>query len=472
VGEKRKLNRRDFLRLSAVTSAGVVVAACAPATPIIIEKEVIKEVAVEKVVKETVVVEKAPPPPQKVDLRVADWPGLEPAYEVVNPIFEADHPGVTVVFEPFGDNFADKLMAQAVAGTAADVLSIFGFMYFTFHEKGQIVDLNPYIDATMTEEDINDFFGWHWNGFKIPETKDHVGMPWKINVMGVFYNKDFFDEFGVDYPALDWDHDDYAEALARLTVEGDDGEIERWGGYIPVWSYDRFQAHVLAYGGHVSNPDDRTKCLLGEPEAQEGLWWMYDRVWDENSLMRSEQIEASGQRSRDLFGQGVMAMNEDGINTMKRVGEVATPNGVRWSVQHVPQGPVRRAALGSIDGWAMYAGSDIKDLAWEFLYFLSSRENQIENTIKITNQLPVRKSLLLRWREEVNANPNYEGVDLDMWTDSLVMGYPHAAEGFVKQARAEDAIRAALERVMLLGKEEPPAFAEVCEEVEGYQTEE
>jgi peptide/nickel transport system substrate-binding protein len=68
----KTLTRRDFLRLSAITAAGATAAACAQATPQIIEKEVIKEVEVEKpvvvekevvkevekVVKETVEVEK------------------------------------------------------------------------------------------------------------------------------------------------------------------------------------------------------------------------------------------------------------------------------------------------------------------------------------------------------------------------------------------------------------------------------
>jgi len=78
----RRLNRRDFLRLSAAAT-GAVVSACAPATPIVVEKEVIKEVPVEKqvivekevpkevvkevpvekVVRETVVVEKEVAPP-------------------------------------------------------------------------------------------------------------------------------------------------------------------------------------------------------------------------------------------------------------------------------------------------------------------------------------------------------------------------------------------------------------------------
>ena len=64
-----KMNRRSFLRGTAMTAVGVVAASCAQPTAQVIEKEVPvevivketvvveKEVAVEKVVKETVVVE-------------------------------------------------------------------------------------------------------------------------------------------------------------------------------------------------------------------------------------------------------------------------------------------------------------------------------------------------------------------------------------------------------------------------------
>jgi hypothetical protein len=43
----KKLTRGGFLRLSAMTGAGMVAAACAQPTPVVIEKEVIKEVQVE-----------------------------------------------------------------------------------------------------------------------------------------------------------------------------------------------------------------------------------------------------------------------------------------------------------------------------------------------------------------------------------------------------------------------------------------
>jgi len=62
--EKRKLTRRDFLRLSTLATAGAIAAACAAPTPVVVEKEKVvtkvveKEVPVEKVVEKTKVVEK------------------------------------------------------------------------------------------------------------------------------------------------------------------------------------------------------------------------------------------------------------------------------------------------------------------------------------------------------------------------------------------------------------------------------
>ena len=54
--DRKKLSRRDFLRLSAAAASGMLVAACAPAAPGVVEVE--KEVPVEKIVVQTVEVEK------------------------------------------------------------------------------------------------------------------------------------------------------------------------------------------------------------------------------------------------------------------------------------------------------------------------------------------------------------------------------------------------------------------------------
>jgi multiple sugar transport system substrate-binding protein len=53
------------------------------------------------------------------------------------------------------------------------------------------------------------------------------GLPFKINTLGLFYNKDLFDKFGVPYPKDGWTWDDVLETAKRLTRS--DGGVEYRG---------------------------------------------------------------------------------------------------------------------------------------------------------------------------------------------------------------------------------------------------
>ena len=125
--EKRKLNRRDFLRLSAAAATGAVVAACAPAAPQVVEVE--KEVLVKEVVVQTVVVEKEvikeAKPAELVKLRhqtrepeMAEEEKL--LWDALYPVFREKHPNIEVQYIPMPPDFSDKLIAAAVAGDAPD----------------------------------------------------------------------------------------------------------------------------------------------------------------------------------------------------------------------------------------------------------------------------------------------------------------------------------------------------------------
>ena len=139
--EKRKLNRRDFLRLSAAAATGAIAAACAPAAPQVIEVEkevpvekvVVETVEVEKVVRETVVVEKEvireAKPAQKVRLRwlcrhLAMPEEGKRAWEQAYPIFQEKHPNIEVQYLPTPPDFVNKIVAAVVAGNAPDLFGL------------------------------------------------------------------------------------------------------------------------------------------------------------------------------------------------------------------------------------------------------------------------------------------------------------------------------------------------------------
>ena len=89
-----KLTRRSFLRASVMAAAGVAAASCAQPTPIIVEKEVpvekvVKETVVvteEKVVKETVVVEQEVEVTKIVEVEKAVE--IEKIGRLTNPVIE------------------------------------------------------------------------------------------------------------------------------------------------------------------------------------------------------------------------------------------------------------------------------------------------------------------------------------------------------------------------------------------------
>ncbi|HEY66610.1 MAG TPA: extracellular solute-binding protein [Caldilineae bacterium] len=235
-----RVTRREFLKSAAVGGLGLALAACAPATPAPPAPEV--KAAPEKA-------------EEVVTVRFMSRAGADnlPTYEkVIREDFESQHPNIKVSIEPAPDGWIDKLLAQMVAGTAVDIFQAWGNIFYNWTERDLILDVQPFVDATMTEEEIADYNEFQWEGLKMRGIR--VGMPKYINVMTVTINKDLFDQYGVEYPPEDgdWDHDDYAEMARKLTEAArKEGNENRWGGWYPAWSWDRFWYRVEMFGGKI-----------------------------------------------------------------------------------------------------------------------------------------------------------------------------------------------------------------------------
>jgi ABC-type glycerol-3-phosphate transport system substrate-binding protein len=485
-----KPTRREFLKGLAVAAGTTILASCKP-EEVVVKETVIVEKPVEKVVKETVVVEKpvekvvkqtvvvekpvtaTPAPIEPVTIRIVDWPEMVGVPET-QAKFEEENPGVTIAFEPFGSNFYDGLIAQCVAGTAPDVMSLFGGYFFAFGSKGQLLDLRPYVDMHMPPEDVDDFFAWHWpDGFTVPETGQLLGMPWKINVSCMIYSKDAFDEIGADYPDESWDHDTYANALRNLHKPGDGSTVERWGGLISAWSYSTFQTHVEAFGGHLVDPNDRTKCLLGQKEAQDGAEWMRKLIWEDKVITPPGEVQALG-GTGPYFVQGHCGIMETGLNSV--VDHImpacrTAPDPIKFGVMYIPKGPAARRAMGSSDGYGVYTKSAAPEWAWKYAYFLTQEFHQARTIIEWQNQLPPRKSLLALYDALVVKPWKEEGVDMSIFPKGLDMDYYRPQEAWINQAEAELLLQEALDKVYNTGGYSVDEFAEICEKIESIHEE-
>ncbi len=103
----------------------------------------------------------------------------------------------------------------------------------------------------MTQDTVKD---WSPAQYKALFTADgkQFGLPKYHGGLALYFNKDAFDAAGVEYPTYEWTHDDYLEAMRKLTVRVGD-TTTRWGSMFDV-SWERIQMHVNGWGGIMSIP--------------------------------------------------------------------------------------------------------------------------------------------------------------------------------------------------------------------------
>jgi hypothetical protein len=59
--------------------------------------------------------------------------------------------------------------------------------------------------------------------------------------------------------------------MKRLTHDRDgDDKTDLWGSMVDI-SWGRIQVYVNAWGGHLVDPNDPTRCLMAEPEAMQAM---------------------------------------------------------------------------------------------------------------------------------------------------------------------------------------------------------
>ncbi|TAK22436.1 MAG: sugar ABC transporter substrate-binding protein [Chloroflexota bacterium] len=382
----------------------------------------------------------------------------------VLPDFADKNPNVgKVTLQPTPDDWINKLVASMVAGTAPDVFDMWGDIMPPFVERGQVVDVEPYVKRDMKPEDIKDFYDWQWRDFVMPWLNNiRFGMPRYVNIMFTWYRKDHFDEVGQKYPTLDWTHDDYANAARKLTKK-EGSKTTRYGLLYPAWGWDRYWYKPVIWGGGTVDPKDNTRAIFGEEKALAAFEWTRKLMWDEQVMLQPLDIQR--QSSVLHFPTGKFSMNEEGIYPFEM------DNGIQgkfpWAYAHTPKGPTgQRKVLGTTDGYSMWKGSKNLDQAWDLVKWAVGPTNQLEVVVKAAGRVPIRHSILKLWEAEVvKARPALKDVNLKVAVEAMEMGYPSGREFFKDNVSAQQLIVPALEKMFVTGGTPTSYLKEVAEQV-------
>jgi len=378
--DTKKLDRRAFLRMAGLASAATVVAACKPQVVYETVEKVVKETiivegeekVVEKVVVETCVVEKEVVKeaagrtvirhqPQgympRERLETDRW---EPPtyFWVIEAKYEAMFPDVDIQFVevPSGQGQDEWMTTQLVAGTAPEVFWIQRGWITRDYKKGWLVNLTPYLNE---KSPYNDKYDTWYDIFQVPCIEAGKAPDGNIYMLtcdivgtGQFYNKTAFASLGVEVPET-WAAFDTAQRTLR---EGGmipfsismilPGGVGLWGSWSTRMLCDVLYDHKMGVindnkGGTVDRtwkPGENLQQPIMARAIRDGRYGAKDPEWGEMCrILKEWSIH---------WPEGFWALDTGDVYRLWVTGDAAIDWEGSWQTKAVYNDPLREFEWG------------------------------------------------------------------------------------------------------------------------------
>jgi multiple sugar transport system substrate-binding protein len=458
----KTLNRRDFLRVSALTAAGAALAGCATPTPEQVQVEVTREV----VEQATVVVQATAPPPgvQHVVIFVGFGTGTAAnqiaEHDAMAQEFNDTHEDVQIEFltVPWGEHTA-KYSTMLAANMAPDIalpIGVGGIAEF----MGGWLDLSPYI--TADQYDMSDFFGPTVEIHTYPD-QGVVGLPLCVYPSVIYYNEDLFDAAGLDYPphkygekyadGSAWTYDKLVELARQLTLDSagnnadspafswEDSTQWGWNG----WDWSQLNCYVPHFGGNPRGvSEDNKTAEFTAKEWVDTLQFDADVTWQDHARATSEQAGAFYDVAGDPMGSGMVGMWE--IHSWMGYAYDSWTEAFNWDVGIVPAVPPNpQVSPVDADTFVMPKSGAHADAAWQVIKWFFE-PTQFDRLCKNYTCLPARQSVATAWVEDMSTK--YPGVGFQVFLESLSsIDHPNHESWVPNYKKITDAITTAWDQV-------------------------
>ncbi len=300
--------------------------------------------------------------------------------------------GVEIEIIPISsDSYDAKIQATLAGGENPDIAVVdAGNLSIVLADKGVLLELDDF----GVEEYKDRFYEAVWNDM-VWEEKVH-GLRITSNNLGLYYNKEMFDEAGLDYPTEAWTWEDLRAAAQTLTDEdagvfGFDLPIyEDNGGYSFAWLPFLWQN-----GGQLLS-DDRTEAAFATPEAAEALEFWKTLAQEDKSIPLSKAPTGINR-----FSSEQTAMTVDGPWSLSTY--VSDPDFKdKFGVAPLPQQEERATVIGG-EGFSIFANTAYPQEAYDYLIHLTCSD--------FTEQL---------WTEWITIPPQQDYVSF--YSDNTELG--------------------------------------------------
>ncbi len=357
--------------------------------------------------------------------------------------FETANPDVKVEVEtaPFDDYFT-VLQTQIAGGDAPDAFELNFENFVSFASKGALADLGSFTadDAGFNAEA---YYQRAYDAFAVDGTQ--YALPESYSTVLLFYNKDLFDQAGLDYPTDDWTWADETAAAATIAAL-DDGV---WGDFAGVHFWEFYKA--AAQNGCPFFTGDAV--TVNEAGCVEALEYMIDYV---DSGSQPTAAEMGGVSDGDMFVKGELGMITTGIWMFGAFEENSFP----WDVVVEP-GNTEGGSHFFANGTAVSATSENQEAAYRWLAFFTSSDEAAKIRVGASWELPtLTDSSLYDAYLAVEPPANREAVLASL--ENVVV--PPVIE---RQAEMQDGLNALIERALAGELTAQEALDQAKTEIEG-----
>lgn len=311
-------------------------------------------------------------------------------------LLKKEYPNVTVEVVPFSGGISATIGSWYNAGNMPDIFINNSFDMFTLSDKGCMLDLTPYIEAEAASEtsnfSVSDYYEAYWKlgqekfdgaQYMIPRSADRVVC---------HYNAAIFKAAGVDMSLVKngWTWEDFDKVCATLrTYYDNNGKSE----YYLLDSYMTWEAVYNpvfeAYG--VEYFDEDGKVTIDSTETENALSFL-------KSLIDKRYVAPLSTEQASMMGnKGCMLFHSQATSIVAKELGKYYPDAKKVSDYYdVVTMPVmsgnEKIGCGAA-GYSVYANSANRDLAWQFLKLLLSKDGQNIMADSGSNYVSVRKDM-------------------------------------------------------------------------------
>lgn len=308
----------------------------------------------------------------------ADW------LDAIAPKFEAEHPGVTVNVERFEyDPYQDMVLTTLASGEGVpDVVTLDPLWAGDLIRGGTVLPL----DKATSELNVNDFVPGGWNLYAWQGVQ--YGVPLDLDFNLLFYRKDVYEKametLGMtEFPTNTEDYLKLAEEV--VNESGKPATIIYQGDY-----YAWYQSFLAPMGGHLIN-EEGTEYIFNNDTAVNALQ-LYSDVVNEHQVGKLWDFDVDGDPMVALKAGEVMGVMH-GSWFATELASGAPEMAGQWGIAPVPWGEAGRPNDAATGGACLSIPTNAAnpDLAWEFIKFSMTPENQVEY-FKIVAGVPSLKT--------------------------------------------------------------------------------